>query len=312
MSGPGDLAIDAGIEMYELDGELNRAFLVTKVLTVLTGLHTDSPSLISPSARTFATFEDVRRRDGVRRLGFTAMSTFYPPHVDVINQVFAPSAEERESAAAVVQRYEQALSDGDPAVLGEATARCFLCTTITRLSTSCRIPPMDSRPDSVGSVVRPRLSSPHRRRHRAAHTIARPNMARLWLSPVSDMPARITPWLQPVDATPFVIEVSDGCCAASLWRVGSGGAGVVSAEIARRLARGEGQKVVAAAVGVSTKTIRRFVHAEGMPGPRRKDRSPRQLSTAEREEISRGLVRVTRSVRSRRCWTAIRARPPGR
>lgn len=62
-------------------------------------------------------------------------------------------------------------------------------------------------------------------------------------------------------------------------------------EIARRLARGERQCDVAAALGVSTRTIIRFVKAEGMPGPRRKDRSPRHLSLAEREEISRGLSR---------------------
>ena len=65
----------------------------------------------------------------------------------------------------------------------------------------------------------------------------------------------------------------------------------VKAEIARRLARGEMHKDVAAAVGVCTMTINRFVKAEGMPGPRRKDRSPRQLSIAEREEIRAGLER---------------------
>ncbi len=77
-------------------------------------------------------------------------------------------------------------------------------------------------------------------------------------------------------------------------RFGGRGRGMtreVRAEIARRLAWGEFHRDVAAAVGVSTQTIARFVKAEGMPGPRRKDRSPRHLSTADREEISRGLVR---------------------
>jgi IS30 family transposase len=65
----------------------------------------------------------------------------------------------------------------------------------------------------------------------------------------------------------------------------------VRAEIARGLARGEPRKQVAAAAGVSERTIGRFVDAEGMPGLRRKDRSPRQLSAVEREEIRAGLVR---------------------
>ena len=65
----------------------------------------------------------------------------------------------------------------------------------------------------------------------------------------------------------------------------------VKADIARRLACGERHCDVAAANGVSTRTIGRFVKAEGMPGPRRKDRSPRHLSAAEREEIRCGLER---------------------
>lgn len=76
-------------------------------------------------------------------------------------------------------------------------------------------------------------------------------------------------------------------------RFGGRGRGMtreVKAEIARRLARGDRHRDVAAAVGVSTQTITRFLKAEGMPGPRRKDRSPRQLSLAEREEIRCSLV----------------------
>lgn len=77
-------------------------------------------------------------------------------------------------------------------------------------------------------------------------------------------------------------------------RFGGAGRGMpreVKAEIARRLASGERYGEVAGAVGVSTRTIIRFVQAEGMPGPRRQDRSPRHLSTAEREEIRCGLER---------------------
>jgi IS30 family transposase len=64
----------------------------------------------------------------------------------------------------------------------------------------------------------------------------------------------------------------------------------VRADIARRLARGERHLEIAASVGVSRQTITRFIRSEGMPGPRRKDRSPRHLSLAEREEISRCLA----------------------
>ena len=72
---------------------------------------------------------------------------------------------------------------------------------------------------------------------------------------------------------------------------GNGMTREVRGEIARRLARGDLHKDIAAAVGVCPMTINRFVKAEGMPGHRRKDRSPRQLSIAEREEIRCRLQR---------------------
>jgi transposase, IS30 family len=65
----------------------------------------------------------------------------------------------------------------------------------------------------------------------------------------------------------------------------------VKAEIGERLRRGEKWREVAAAVGVSEKSISRIVNEAGGMSPRWKDRNPRQLSLAEREEISRGLER---------------------
>jgi len=118
MSGPGDISVDAGIALYEPNGELNRAFLVTKTLTVLAGAANKVATVdfaITPDLRDL---EQVRARvEESRRLGFTAMSTFYPPHVDIINEVFSATPAEREAAARVVALYEDGLERGDPAVL---------------------------------------------------------------------------------------------------------------------------------------------------------------------------------------------------
>jgi len=66
----------------------------------------------------------------------------------------------------------------------------------------------------------------------------------------------------------------------------------VVAEILRRRRAGECREVVASAVGVTITTVSRVVaKAGGMP-LRWKDRSPRQLSVEEREEISLGLQRA--------------------
>jgi IS30 family transposase len=60
-------------------------------------------------------------------------------------------------------------------------------------------------------------------------------------------------------------------------------------EIERRIWGGETFAAAAAAVGCSTKSIQRFIALTGGLKPRRQ-RSPRRLSTSEREELSRGLV----------------------
>jgi transposase, IS30 family len=61
-------------------------------------------------------------------------------------------------------------------------------------------------------------------------------------------------------------------------------------EIERRIWSGETFETAAAAVGCSTKSIQRFLALTGGLKRRIKERSPRRLSLAEREEISRGLI----------------------
>ena len=60
-------------------------------------------------------------------------------------------------------------------------------------------------------------------------------------------------------------------------------------EIADRIRGGQTHAEVAAAIGCSTKLIQRLSNRTGGLTPRARNRSPRQLTAAEREEISRGL-----------------------
>ena len=60
-----------------------------------------------------------RRVEESRRIGFTAMSTFYPPHVDIINEVFSGTPDQVAKAEAIVEAYEVGLERGDPAVLSD-------------------------------------------------------------------------------------------------------------------------------------------------------------------------------------------------
>jgi citrate lyase beta subunit len=121
MSGPGDLSVDIGMPLYEEDGTLNQGFLFTKMQTVVAGTAFDLATVDIAYSRDLRDLVEVRRRiQQSHRLGFTTMSTFYPPHVDLINAVFKPGAEEVRSASEIVERYEQALLEGAPAVLTEA------------------------------------------------------------------------------------------------------------------------------------------------------------------------------------------------
>jgi citrate lyase beta subunit len=121
MSGPGDLSVDIGMPLYEDDGTLNRGFLFTKMQTVVTGAAFELATVDIAYAPDLRDLAEIRRRvEESRRLGFTTMSTFYPPHVDIINSVFSPDPDQVRAATEIVERYERALREGSPALLTDA------------------------------------------------------------------------------------------------------------------------------------------------------------------------------------------------
>jgi citrate lyase beta subunit len=117
MFGAGDLSVDSSIPLLGPDHEQNPAMITPKVQTVLAGsafgrLTTDIAFL--PDIRDLA---ETRRRYGQsRQIGFTAGVTFYPPHVEIVNEIFGPSPADVEDAELVVAEYEAALAAGNPAV----------------------------------------------------------------------------------------------------------------------------------------------------------------------------------------------------
>jgi citrate lyase beta subunit len=120
MSGPGDISVDAGMMLYEPDGRLNPAFLVTKTLTALTGAAYGLATTDIAYAEDVRDLAEIRRRvEESHRLGFTTMTTFYPPHVDVINDVFTPGADQIAAARDTVVSYENVLASGRAAALSD-------------------------------------------------------------------------------------------------------------------------------------------------------------------------------------------------
>ena len=47
-----------------------------------------------------------------RRMGFTGLMTFYPPHVPIINEIMSPTEAEVDWAARAVQAYEEGQANG--------------------------------------------------------------------------------------------------------------------------------------------------------------------------------------------------------
>lgn len=122
--GPGDLHAEVGMDLYEPDGSMNVGLLYPKMKAILAGTANDVPVLGIGFGPDIKDLDDMRERiRAERRLGFSGCSAFYPPHVDLINEVFTPSDAEVARARAIVAAYEEAEAAGRPAVqLADGTA----------------------------------------------------------------------------------------------------------------------------------------------------------------------------------------------
>lgn len=120
MSGPGDLSVDLGVPLFDDGGGLNSVLDHAKALTVMAGAARGLCTTDIVYAPDYRDLEEIRRRlIGCKRMGFTTMTTFYPPHVPVINEVFTPTGEEVERARRIVAIYERVMAEGRPAALDE-------------------------------------------------------------------------------------------------------------------------------------------------------------------------------------------------
>jgi len=115
--GIGDLSADLGVSLYGPDGTVNDAFAGPRAQVAVVARAFGLLSMDFPYAQDLRDLDEIRRQlEASRRMGYTSASTFYPPHVEVINDVFSPSADEVAAADEVIGIYETALAAGDAAV----------------------------------------------------------------------------------------------------------------------------------------------------------------------------------------------------
>jgi citrate lyase beta subunit len=120
MFGPGDLSVEMEIPLFDPDGELNSIFHPLKANAVVAAHAARIAITDIVFAPDYHDLDDVRRRaQQSKRLGFTGMACFYPPHVPVLNEVFTPSEEETRKARELIETYEAVRAEGKPAALTE-------------------------------------------------------------------------------------------------------------------------------------------------------------------------------------------------
>ncbi len=115
--GIGDLSADLGVSLYGPDGSVNEAFAGPRAQVAMVAHAFGLLAMDFPYAQDLRDLDEIRRQlERSRAMGYTSASTFYPPHVEVINDVFSPSAADLDVADEVIAMYEAAVANGDPAV----------------------------------------------------------------------------------------------------------------------------------------------------------------------------------------------------
>ena len=114
--GPYDLAVSAGYTLFDGDDLFEPALYYPRSKLALAGAAFGLACFDMMFVADMRDAEAVRARARFsKKLGFTGVATFYPPHVDIINDVYTPSAEEVAEAEHIVDVYESAVSGGHAA-----------------------------------------------------------------------------------------------------------------------------------------------------------------------------------------------------
>jgi citrate lyase beta subunit len=117
MFGPGDLSVELSIGFLDEEEPFRDGLLYARSKCIMVGRMLGLEVLEGAVVRDVKNLPAVRRSaEYARRLGFTGMTSFYPPHVPIINEVMSPSADEIEWARTVVHAYEEGKSAGRGAI----------------------------------------------------------------------------------------------------------------------------------------------------------------------------------------------------
>lgn len=114
--GEADLAAELGVSPSDDAREL----LPIRMQVVLASAAAGLAPPIGPVSTDFQDLDALRgSTEALRRMGFRSRSCIHPAQVDVVNDVFTPSADEVARARRVVELYDTALADGTGACVDD-------------------------------------------------------------------------------------------------------------------------------------------------------------------------------------------------
>jgi len=114
MFGAEDFGLDIGLTTNREGEARELIYARSAVVVAAAAAHVQSIDGVWPDFRD----EEGLRSDSLqaRRLGFTGKSTFHPGQIDVINEMFSPTAEDVAYAQRVIDAFEEAEAAGQGAV----------------------------------------------------------------------------------------------------------------------------------------------------------------------------------------------------
>jgi len=114
MFGAEDFGLDIGLSTNRQGEARELVYARSAVVVAAASAHIQAIDGVWPD------FKDVEgvTSDSIqaRRLGFTGKSTFHPGQIDIINEIFSPSAEDVDLAQRVVKAFEEAQAAGSGSV----------------------------------------------------------------------------------------------------------------------------------------------------------------------------------------------------
>lgn len=115
--GEGDLTAAMGVPIFEPDGAVNPIVMAARTRVYLAAAGAGCAMFDIPFLHDLKDLDELRRRGGeLLRMGATGLFALYPPHAEVINELYTPDPTAVDHARMIVEVFEKAAADGNPAV----------------------------------------------------------------------------------------------------------------------------------------------------------------------------------------------------